>query len=204
MRSFHTSGSANLDVDPKSKIFLEHYLKDIIIDNDNTILILDENYKDLPESLTQINGFINQDNNKLIYSKHDEDVLNKDAVSIMLKAKDLLKSQKLPDKTPSEFYSEMMTCLLEVGNPYSSYVEILFANMFLTDEENTKFWRYNQNDKIVSKLGDKVLAQNISPLLGVLYQPNKKSLATISEFDEIDLDYDNLNIYEKIWLGFLD
>ena len=120
----------------------------------------------------------------------------------MFNIKELLKSKKLPDKTPASYYEEMMGYVLEVGSPYSSFVEMFFANMFVIDEDETQFWRYNQDQTIVKKLSDKTVAQRISKLLGLLYEPNKQSLEEITGFDNLDLDEEaRKNIYGRIWLG---
>lgn len=110
--------------------------------------------------------------------------------------------------TPADYYSELISNLLSVGNIYSSYVEIMLAHMFITDIENKKFWRYNQQDSIVLKLSDKTMAAFISPLLGLLYQPNERSISSI-DLDEIQEvlgdktsveNLEKLSIHEKIFL----
>ncbi|MFW6247033.1 MAG: hypothetical protein ACOC22_02560 [bacterium] len=116
----------------------------------------------------------------------------------MLNVKNILKTIDNPEKNPVEFYEELISYLLEVGVPYSSFVEILFANMFVCDEESTKFWRYNQSLPIIRKVNDKRLAMIISPSLGCLYQPNKASLNQIDNIEKLE-DDQPLTIYEKIW-----
>ena len=64
--------------------------------------------------------------------------------------------------------------------------------------------RYNQTQTPTIKLGDKQLASYISPLLGLLYQPNKNSVEKIEiNMDEI-IDSDILTIYEKIGGGKME
>ena len=100
-----------------------------------------------------------------------------------------------------------MSCILSVGNPYSSFVEMLFANMLITKLEKSQniieFWRYNQDKPIILKLGHTNMAYHISKLLGLLYHPNKKTLSDITIMNTLQEQADNLNIYEKIWLGQL-
>jgi len=96
-----------------------------------------------------------------------------------------------------------MAAILEVGTIYSSFIEILLANMFVVDYENKVFWRYHQDQTPTYKLGDKGLAAYISSRIGLLYQPNKNTIENIS-LDELDeIDQKNLTIYEKIYLGLV-
>ena len=99
------------------------------------------------------------------------------------------------------YYTKLVSAILEVGTIYSSFIEILFANMFLVDYDNKVFWRYNQNQNPTYKLGDKGLAAYISSRIGLLYQPNKNTIENISMDELEDVDLENLTIYEKIYLG---
>lgn len=96
----------------------------------------------------------------------------------------------------------MMSSILSVGIVYSSFVEMMFANMFIVDEEKKLFWRYHQNQLITVKLGDKILPKYISKLLNLLYEPNQASIEEIN-LEEIDSNSPDLTIYEKLWLGKL-
>lgn len=211
MRSFHHSGSANLDIQKSSKDFMTHHLVEIEDKDDEIVLKFDVDSESFnyPESLSKIKGFKNITKNEVIFGKYYEATPNKDAVAVMMKVKNLLNTHNNPTNHPFDYYAELMSCILEVGTPYSSFIEMLFTNMFInetkdkkTGKKNVKFWRYNQNLSITKKLGDKTLSQHISKLLGLLYQPNKKSLEQVYDLLEVDIDnVSELNIYEKIFLG---
>jgi len=111
----------------------------------------------------------------------------------------ILRVAKTNIKRPKEYYDLLMKQVLIVGAPYSSFVEILLANMFLTDDKKNILWRYNQTDPIKCKLGDKTLAGKTSPLLNLLYQQNNKTIDKIEFLDEY-LDNGQLTIYEKMFL----
>ena len=115
--------------------------------------------------------------------------------------KQILKSNKNVKKHPVEYFENIMTHMLSVGTPYSSFIEILLCNMFLVnkDMDNKQFWRYHNQEKAVQKFGDKTLAKNISPLLGCLFTPNKTTLQNINSFE--DVEYDRLSVHERIWMG---
>lgn len=202
LRSFHTSGSADLNVPQTSKDFIKDHLVDIENINEQIILHFDTSSLSDQETLMKIKGFDRIEHNKMIFNADLDEVKNKDVVSIMFNIKELLKSKKLPEKTPAEYYEEMMGYILSVGTPYSSFVEMFFANMFIVDEQEQKFWRYHQDQKILKKLSDKTVAKNISKLLGLLYEPNKQTLEKLTTFDDIDLEKEaKSTIYGRIWLG---
>jgi hypothetical protein len=209
LRTFHTSGSATLHCDANdNQTKQEHkeiikYFKDNIIDIDSQKFktkIFVNNIDKMPECMKTLSGFREIDGNCIVFTKLDNPVKNKDMVASLNKIKDLLKSQKNNIGTPTSFYINMMTELLESGCPYSSFVEMIFANMFLTDIKIKEFWRYNQDKKIVCKLGDKILASMISPLLGLLFTPNAGTIEKVGKIDDLDFEEENLTIYEKIFL----
>lgn len=127
-------------------------------------------------------------------------VYNQDVISVVEDIKKILRQGSVTTGVVP-YYIDLMTALLEVGNLYSSFVEILFANMFVVDYDKKIFWRYRQDLLPTFKLGDKMMAAYISSRIGLLYQPNKNTIEQVDleELDEIDLE--NLTIYEKIYLS---
>ena len=201
MRSFHTSGSAILDIDTELVKFFTNNLIDINRNNNNYILTFKN--INIPESIKQINGFIELQNNTAIFTHHIDVVKNKDTIQLMLKVKQLLKTQKFPTMHPFEFYEEMMKLIIEVETPYSSFIEMLFANMFICNPEKTEFWRYFQDKKPIRKFGDKNVVAYINKSLYTLFQPNQRTLKDLSNTININNDSDSsdLTIYEKICIG---
>jgi hypothetical protein len=211
LRTFHESGRAILDVPIEISNFLTEHLLDVIKNADGTVKLHFDSI-DFPISLTNkdspIQGLIeiNYEDSFLLYGNDLNIVPNSDVIAIMDEIKLLLKNGHIKQNIqPVSFYQNMMTLILGVGTVYSSFVELLFTNMLLVDLEHKVFWRYNQNQRAIYKLGDKSMASYINPLLGLLYQPNKASI------DKIDLDIDiddisnedKLTIYEKIFLNKL-
>ncbi len=214
LRTFHESGRATLSTDSEVLKFFEEHLIDIeeieSLDNYNkklskeTILIFDT--CEFPEKLICpqqnpiIRGLKDVQNNKLIFQEDDMTVENQDVIYIVENVKNILKQSQNPEE-PVNYYLKLMTSLLEVGKIYSSFVEILFTNMFIVDYENKVFWRYNQSQSPTFKLGDKMMASYISSRIGLLFQPNKKTIERVN-LEELDsIDSENLTIYEKIYLG---
>ena len=205
LRTFHTSGSAELTLISSVVAFIRDNLIDIIREDDNIILVF--NTKNMVQSITKLNGYlkneINGDNCHVIFSSYKDTVMNNDTIRMLKQIQNLLKTQKSPKKPPVEYYLDLMTLVLQVGTPYSSFVEMVFSNMFMTNKKEKSFWRYNPDEKIQIKLGDKTLASHLSPLLGLLYQPNRNTIAEMNKLEELDIDNIDLTIYEKIFLSRL-
>jgi hypothetical protein len=211
LRTFHESGRAILDIPIEISTFFTEHLLDVIKNVDGTVKLYFDS-SDFPitliDSKSTIQGLIeiNYEDSFLLYGNDLNIIANSDVIKIMEDIKILLKNGHIGKTTqPVHFYENMMVSILAVGTVYSSFVELLFANMLLVDYEYKIFWRYNQNQRPTYKLGDKSMASYINPLLGLLYQPNKASI------DKIDLDIDiddisnesKLTIYEKIFLNKL-
>jgi len=137
----------------------------------------------------------------VFFNPINEIVENVDVLSIMNNVKGILKTFNKLNKQPVEFYEDLMGHLLNVGTPYSSFIEIALANMFLSDDKEKEFWRYNPHKKAVKKFGDKTLAINLSSTLGCLFQPNER---TIKNIDDFNVTPEKMTIYEKIWHELLE
>ncbi len=206
MRVFHTSGASDLNTYPEIILYMREYLRDIEIHGDNIYLYFNEGK--IPKKIKKIPGFKSIKKNFIHFKAYKKQVYNNDTISTVNSIKNILKTNKKVIKKPDDYYIELIELLLSVGNIYSTYIEMMLAHMFVTNKEKKELWRYNPNDKIVLKLSDKTLATFISPLLGLLYQPNKNSIANIS-LDEMEqflnktetIDASKLSIYERIFLG---
>jgi len=198
--AFHTSGSANLNTYDSVKLFIKNHL--IGLEEDNEIrLIFDDNH--FPDKLKDIKGFKEFDthNSIITFDLIDEIVENIDVLSVMNNVKGILKTYNKLNKQPVDFYEELMGHLLNVGTPYSSFIEIALCNMFLSDVKEKKFWRYNPNKKAIKKFGDKTLSVNLSSTLGCLFQPNER---TIKNIDNFNINPEKMTVYEKIWHELLE
>ena len=197
MRTFHESGSANLNPKPEFEKFLEDHLLDIYSSEERIILTFDTNI--FPE-MELPHGFITNNHTSMIFNILQKPVSNNDSIAILNKIKDLLKIQKHGIKHPQEYYQRMMSLILTVGKPYSSFVEMLFTNMFIVEDvPNMRFWRYNPSEPIIEKFGDKTMAKKLSNLLGFLFQPNKDTIDELDNLENMDVT-ENMSIYEKIFL----
>jgi len=190
MRTFHESGSANIKIDKNIEKFIEKKLIDIKYENDIIILIF--NSCDIPEQFSEIYGFLKREDNKLFFENNQKDKSdNKDAISTLIEINNFLKNEKCIIKTPAEYYLKLTEFLLDVAKIYSSFIELLFANIFIVDYKKRIFWRYNQEKTIEIKIGIRMLAKYISPILALLYEPNKKTIKDIPEKLLIDLNKKN-------------
>ena len=207
LRTFHQSGSAQLNENPALIKLVQNHLIDINNTDNHVILTFDINIKDncSEEDILQYQkplGFHKIEGNQIFYNILHDPVQNIDTVSILNKIKDQLRNQKNNLMKPHEYYEQMTSLILSIGTPFSSFIEMLFANMFAVQTTpETRFWRYNQDEPIIIKFGDKLLADKLSKLLGLLYQPNVETVEKIKNLDQIDLSDEKLTIYEKIFLG---
>lgn len=204
LRTFHESGRATIDINAKIRKFFTDHLVNIEYDEKENI-ILEFDTDKFPELLIEdkiISGLYDVEKNKLKFKPDTSLVENKDIVYILDGIRSMLSQDTNVSAHPKDYYVKLMSLLLEVGTVYSSFVEMLFCNMFLVDDpKDKKFWRYNQHLKPTYKLSDKSLAVYINPLLGLLYQPNKKTIDLINNEENMNLDQHDLTIYEKIWLN---
>lgn len=198
-----TSGSCELDLDKTVCKFIKDYLVDIH-DNGKMITLTFSN-DNIPNEIRNIKGYLSTEKNLVKFTKLSERVVNNDVLSTVIQVKELMKKCNGSElMTPSEYYANLMKCILEVGNLYSSFVEMVLAHMFMVSP--TEFWRYNQDKSVVVKLSEKTIASKISSLLGFLYQPNSHSVKEI-DFQDLDkfepVNLDKLCIHEKIFLNKL-
>lgn len=201
MRTFHESGSANLPKNEEFQNLLKNHLVDIENNKNEIILHFDKNQFD--ENMLHLQGFLRIEDNKLVFSSLTKPVHNNDAITVLNKIKDLLRIQKKNIEKPNQYYQKMTSLILSVGAPYSSFIEMLFANMFAVNLDPLEFWRYNQHKPIIVKYGNRSLSSKLSSLLGLLYQPNINSIENIEELNSIDTTSSKLTIYEKMFLDNL-
>ena len=198
LRSFHTSGSCELTLDNNVLEFLKNHLIDIQ-EKDNIISLFAD--CDFPSNGFQnIPGYLNHSEKIIQYQQISEDIHNNDALYIVEKLKEILKKNDKVTKKPGEYYTDLTECILSVGEIFSSYIEMVLAHMFMVSESD--FWRYNQTQKIVTKLSDKTMAAKISPLLGFLYQPNRISINGITDDHLLNsiVSDEAVSFHEKIFL----
>ncbi len=210
-KNVHESGRATLPTDEEIIDFFQKHLIDVKTEKNatgNELTTLEFDTNQFPEKLITdstsvkkiIYGLQKINGNKLVFGEDNSTIYNHDVITVVDTIKKILKQGPVTTSVVP-YYIDLMTALLEVGNVYSSFVEMLFCNMFLVDYDNKIFWRYRQNQAPTFKLGDKMMAAYISSRIGLLYQPNKNTIEQVDleELDEIDLE--NLTIYEKIFLG---
>lgn len=203
LRTFHESGHASLPIDDEVLKFFMNHLIDVESDEEKTIVTFDTDL--FPEKLITdrnpiIGGLSQITGTKLTFVNDETLVKNQDIIAVMNTIRNILKQGDVFQPIEN-YYLDLMTSILEVGTIYSSFIEILLANMFVVDYDNKIFWRYNQDQKPTYKLGDKKLAAYISSRIGLLYQPNKNTIENV-DLDELNkVDPNNLTIYEKIYLG---
>lgn len=201
MRSFHSSGSAQLEARPEFSKLIKKHLIDIRKNNKKIELVFDTNEFPLDE-IKQIDGYKSCKGNSIFFDELNKDITNYDVVTVIGDINDMLKKKTKIEETPDQYYDKLISAVLTVGGTYSSFVEMMLTHQFLVDEDN--FWRYNYDKPPVMKLSDKAVAAKISPLLGFLFQPNKITIngftdSEINALTHTSLDH-KLTFHERIFL----
>jgi len=137
-------------------------------------------------------GFSHIEGNKVFFNNIDKDVTNADVISVLQDVNELLKTKKNITDHPVVYYENFMARILNVGILFSSFIECIFANMFLTNKDPNEFWRYNQNNKIIFKAGKINLAYLVNPRLSCLFQPNAKTLKYLDTKPTIKTFYEKI------------
>ncbi len=204
MRTFHTSGSCELQVDDQIVDFCYKYLKDIIHFEQSSQIIFN---KIIPEELMyifrDIPGYYDKINDYTLEYGNVYNVENEDVTKIIRNINDILKSEKGKYiKSITTVYDEYISNVLQVGDIYSVFVEIVLCNMYVT--KDNEILRYalakDINAKPYRKLNVRRLHTVVSKLLGLLYEPNGMSVCKFSDTHD-NLKESQNTILERLWTG---
>jgi len=200
LRTFHTSGAAELKIEDANNDLIIEIFRDYYIDHEEDDKMYIVKFKSTCENLNElahIPGFVSISENgeitEVYFEKQRIPVKNLDIISSLEKLNNIIKTEKSPAH-PLFYYHEMIKILLSTGQLYSTYVELLLCNMFLT--ETGEYWRYCPSENVSLKVGIRSLAKTLSPVLGFLYQPNVKTI-------DFDITENAQTIYEKILMNKL-
>lgn len=205
MSSFHTSGSATIQLNSNVKEYIGTQLKDILAIDDNILL---QFKSEVPEEVIQ--EFISNEkfkfigkksNSELIFEKYTKKLENEDVGIIISKVNSILATQDKNKLIPMNVaYNEMITALHQVSELNSIFIELLFANAYVNADN--KILRYalkdGDNATILKKYSTKMLHQLQTKTLSLIFEPNKKSI--LNYYNEVDVSPDP-TIFEKIWKG---
>ena len=204
LSAFHTSGSCTLPVTPVVVDFIADHLIDI--ENSKTTFALKFDI-DVPIKIialiSTIQGFINSSGNKMHF-QNLYNVKNKDVTYKIKNLEMLLKKSKIKAFSDMlDFYETFIETVLSIGNIYSTFIEIVMANMFITKNDNIFRHELTKSGTITNicidkKLGIRKISMNTSKLLGLLYQPNTKTISQL-EKKNIGPRFSADTIYEQIW-----
>ena len=205
MRTFHTSGSCSLEVDSEVVDFCYAHINDIqSTSQDDFDLIFNEPVSgSVLEKFKKIPGFTCQKSEYTLSYKNMYNVENDDVTKIIRDVNDLLKSEKGAGVQPlDEVYQAYITKVLQVGDIYSSFIEIVLCNMYVTKDD--EILRYalakDINTKPYRKLNVRKLHTVVSKLLGLLYEPNGLSTCKFSDASD-NLVESRDTILERMWSG---
>jgi hypothetical protein len=198
MSSFHTAGSATLDMDKDVKKFISDNLDDIVNYDDYSEFIFKKKIpSELQDKFEKIQGFSYYISDKIIRYNNVEGVENEDVAKVIKEVNELLNTQKDPDII--HVYSNLIRNILSVGDIYSSFVEVILCNLFV--DKNDKVIRYCLRDgddfTIDKKYNIKTVHNILSETLSVLYQPNYVTIQKLH--NKLQNNSSGVSIFERIW-----
>jgi hypothetical protein len=157
----------------------------------------------IQQILSEIPTFIDINKNKAIFQIITNQIPNNDITKTLRILKDLLLTEKKNIVPIPDTYSVLIEKLLEVGDIYSIFTEMILCNLYI-NKQNMVF-RYALKNKadttIYKKFNVETIHSLLSPTLAMLYKPNKQ---TIKRFYNQELDNSNnksrkLSILEQFW-----
>lgn len=213
MRTFHTSGSCTLETDKDVVNFIYKHLLDIKKFDNYSQLVFDVQIPaNIGEKLKHIGihsvgkkthaTFKQIINNGTVVEYYDVfDVQNHDVTDTIRKVKKILQKEKGKVIPVDETYHQYINEVLKVGDIYSTYVEIVLCNMYLTkDGEILRYALANDiNVKVHQKLSLVKLCTVVSKLLALLFEPNTMSIGRFSPHDQSKVPDSSDTIFERLW-----
>lgn len=212
MSSFHTSGSATIEVNPDILAYIKENLTDIeTIDNEIYLIfnsIIPDNILELFKSIEQF-SFISKDSDRVLKFKQiDHKINNEDVGKIIKKMNKILSTQLFKNTIMpiDHAYYESIDAIHRISNLYSVFIELLFANTYVN--KNSKIIRYAIRDKEditpFKKYNIKQLHMLQSKTLSLLYEPNRSTILKYKDRPLIEKDsHKARTVFERIWRGEL-
>jgi hypothetical protein len=147
---------------------------------------------------------VNLKNKTEITYLNRNNVINEDVTKIITTVMNLLKTENTI--TPiDEVYKTYVKSMLRIGQIYSTYIEIVLCNMYITKNGELLRYAIQKNPSAVAnkKLSIKKLHTIVSKLLGLLYEPNQTTICRFSSNDKSKLVESGNSVLEKIWFNEL-
>ena len=202
MRTFHTSGSCQLKNNPILENFIYEHMLDLGYVSELKSFtkfdtIIPPEIINIAMTLPGFDSF--DDYNLYFIDVHG--VQNEDVTRIIKETNDLLKLEKGNSITAiQDTYHQYIQKVLDVGQIYSSFVELVLCNMYVCADN--RVLRYALKDDLnaspVRKLNVKKLHTVVSKLLGLLYEPNGFSICKFSDHAD-QLSETSDTILERLW-----
>jgi len=199
MRTFHTSGQCKLDTDQRVVDFFKEHLVDIKFDNNMTYTVyFDTAVTDLAKIFYEL-GCTHVGDNYIEFDVFNGVIENKDVTKNISAIQNILTSKKtnISSTIISDDYNLFIRNILDVGMLYSSFVEIILCNLYMTN--NNKIYRYDLDDVVKRRIGIKNLCKLSNGVSQLLYEPNRFSIRQISDSSG-ELIKPN-SIYEQLWMN---
>ncbi|MEM3452004.1 MAG: hypothetical protein QW835_00055 [Candidatus Hadarchaeum sp.] len=201
LRTFHTSGAAELNFPKELKFFVRDHLVSLSDDGEHLVLEFDRFVpEDLAGLFRDLKGFVSVEGDKVRFCKSLTEVLsNNDVIYYFSQISKIMRKARPLEQGILDYYLEFMGILCELGEIYSSYAEILFCNSFLVSAKVSpeNIWRYNKTSPPVMKLGRNQYVELSGGILSLLFTPNQRTLKK-KGLESLNMENPPRNIYEKL------
>lgn len=212
MRTFHTSGSCTLETDPeivnflyKNLVNIEKYdgYSHIVLSNPVPESLKDKFRKvgiDSNNKIPTFNNLINNDHTLVFDNIYN--VKNHDVTDTIDNIKEILNKERGNVTPVEETYQNYIHEVLKVGDIYSSFVEVVLCNMYLTKEGELLRYALKKNINAIpyQKLSIKRICTIVSKLLSLLFEPNTSSIGRFSPQNDNKIPDQMDTIFEKLWV----
>lgn len=205
MRTFHTSGSCNLKVDSDVVNFIYRNIRDIQNEDGISTIIFNAPIPNIIyDKFVQIEGYFDRPDDHTLRYQEIENAENEDVTKTIKEINQLLRTETKCPQSVIDVYHKYISKVLENGEIYSSFIEIVLCNMYLTKQNEVLRYALNKDvnafDDISLKLSPRHLHKAISKLLGLLYEPNAGSINKYASLDN-PLRTCADTVLERLWTG---
>ena len=200
----HTSGSCDLPTDPDIIKIIKQQLHDITHGKWTSTLHFTPTLTAIQiEKFSKLDGFVEHKHNEsfteIIYD-NVQNVQNRDVTAVIQTMKRLTQAETGKLTPIDKIYEQFMKNALSVGQIYSTFIEIVMCNMYITNDKTVLRYALQKDPSAVpvKKLNIMRLHSVVSKLLGLLYEPNSQSICEFANTTN-PLPTTSNTVLERFW-----
>ncbi|MEM4385334.1 MAG: hypothetical protein QXD03_02165 [Candidatus Anstonellales archaeon] len=199
LRTFHTSGSCSIKLDPEFVDFIKNHLLEVRRENGINYWRFNSGFESLYDIVSKYPGFIRIEGDCLIFRDLNDTYENDDISHDIKEFKKALMKTGNRDSDILSIYEKCISILLKNSKIFSTYLEIVLCNMFIGEDGN--ILRYSLDGKKSDRYSIKTIHNSVNPVLGLLYEPNLRSILNVKDIENLR-NLKPVSIFEKLWLKY--